>query len=189
MSDLNVLYPKAITNNFIPNFGFNGSRISGTASFGTNNAPFYNYNPTIEYIDNLSKVWRQHTFKFGGYLQRSRKDQSSFASFNGTYDFGDDTSNPYDSQYGFANASLGIYRTFSQASQYALGQYRYWNLEFYAQDTSKVTRRLTIELGLRMYWVQPQYDAALQTSNFLPELRSEERRVGKECRSRWSPYH
>ena len=23
----------------------------------------------------------------------------------------------------------------------------------------------------------------------LPLLRSEERRVGKECRSRWSPYH
>ena len=23
----------------------------------------------------------------------------------------------------------------------------------------------------------------------LPRLRSEERRVGKECRSRWSPYH
>ena len=22
-----------------------------------------------------------------------------------------------------------------------------------------------------------------------PDLRSEERRVGKECRSRWSPYH
>src|SRR2546426_7695188 len=24
---------------------------------------------------------------------------------------------------------------------------------------------------------------------FFPEVRSEERRVGKECRSRWSPYH
>ena len=24
---------------------------------------------------------------------------------------------------------------------------------------------------------------------FLDTLRSEERRVGKECRSRWSPYH
>src|SRR3989441_12316518 len=23
----------------------------------------------------------------------------------------------------------------------------------------------------------------------VPDLRSEERRVGKECRSRWSPYH
>src|SRR3712207_9587202 len=25
--------------------------------------------------------------------------------------------------------------------------------------------------------------------NFVPYYRSEERRVGKECRSRWSPYH
>ena len=24
---------------------------------------------------------------------------------------------------------------------------------------------------------------------YFNELRSEERRVGKECRSRWSPYH
>ena len=23
----------------------------------------------------------------------------------------------------------------------------------------------------------------------VPDVRSEERRVGKECRSRWSPYH
>ena len=29
------------------------------------------------------------------------------------------------------------------------------------------------------------------TEHFLPgtQVRSEERRVGKECRSRWSPYH
>ena len=26
-------------------------------------------------------------------------------------------------------------------------------------------------------------------SNFAGQVRSEERRVGKECRSRWSPYH
>ena len=25
--------------------------------------------------------------------------------------------------------------------------------------------------------------------DFMTQLRSEERRVGKECRSRWSPYH
>ena len=28
-----------------------------------------------------------------------------------------------------------------------------------------------------------------QRKNALHQLRSEERRVGKECRSRWSPYH
>ena len=28
-----------------------------------------------------------------------------------------------------------------------------------------------------------------KTEKGLQNLRSEERRVGKECRSRWSPYH
>ena len=27
------------------------------------------------------------------------------------------------------------------------------------------------------------------TDDHIHEMRSEERRVGKECRSRWSPYH
>src|SRR5256885_5396812 len=31
--------------------------------------------------------------------------------------------------------------------------------------------------------------ARLQRDLGLSDLRSEERRVGKECRSRWSPYH
>ena len=34
-----------------------------------------------------------------------------------------------------------------------------------------------------------QNQAALQVSTQGAVLRSEERRVGKECRSRWSPYH
>ena len=32
------------------------------------------------------------------------------------------------------------------------------------------------------------YGVIRDTGDFL-EMRSEERRVGKECRSRWSPYH
>ena len=28
-----------------------------------------------------------------------------------------------------------------------------------------------------------------EKSHFTDDTRSEERRVGKECRSRWSPYH
>src|SRR3712207_8119579 len=34
-----------------------------------------------------------------------------------------------------------------------------------------------------------QPDAAVPLLVALDDLRSEERRVGKECRSRWSPYH
>ena len=32
-------------------------------------------------------------------------------------------------------------------------------------------------------------DKAAYTREYYKQVRSEERRVGKECRSRWSPYH
>ena len=35
-----------------------------------------------------------------------------------------------------------------------------------------------------------RFDRSKQNyQKWLEEIRSEERRVGKECRSRWSPYH
>ena len=35
-----------------------------------------------------------------------------------------------------------------------------------------------------------ELDSAIyQVSRVFKQMRSEERRVGKECRSRWSPYH
>mgnify|MGYP007105089263 CR=1 FL=1 len=34
-----------------------------------------------------------------------------------------------------------------------------------------------------------EVDAKEDKVTFQDKLRSEERRVGKECRSRWSPYH
>ena len=48
--------------------------------------------------------------------------------------------------------------------------------------------------NLRPYLEINPYKAELQTAAALMEeikgnKRSEERRVGKECRSRWSPYH
>ena len=43
----------------------------------------------------------------------------------------------------------------------------------------------TICLVSKNYW----YNVINYTKVILPAFRSEERRVGKECRSRWSPYH
>ena len=40
------------------------------------------------------------------------------------------------------------------------------------------------------HWVVPHFEKmAYDNSELLKNYRSEERRVGKECRSRWSPYH
>ena len=35
------------------------------------------------------------------------------------------------------------------------------------------------------FYISPEYTSSIK----LCVVRSEERRVGKECRSRWSPYH
>ena len=43
--------------------------------------------------------------------------------------------------------------------------------------------------GNRDFLVGPAFLAACGVQDLPDDDRSEERRVGKECRSRWSPYH
>jgi hypothetical protein len=168
--NLPLLYPSAVQRDYVPNVGFGGTRLANSPGFGTSNAPFINYNTTIDITDGISKVWGRHTIKGGTYLQRSRKDQTSFGAFNGQYNFGDNSANPYDTGYGYANAAAGVYNSFTQAANFINGQYRYWNIEFYIQDTWKISSRLTLDYGMRAAWYQPQYDASLQAATFVPNL-------------------
>ena len=41
---------------------------------------------------------------------------------------------------------------------------------------------------LLMLWCGTYFETK-ESQRQMEQLRSEERRVGKECRSRWSPYH
>ena len=165
--NLPLLYPSAVQRDYLPNVTFGGSRLANSPGFGTSNAPFINYNTTIDITDSVAKVWNRHTFKAGVYMQRSRKNQTSFGAFDGSYNFGDNSANPYDTGFGYANAALGVYNSFTQAANFINGQYRYWNLEFYVQDTWKIRKNLTLDYGIRTAWYQPQYDASLQASTFV----------------------
>src|SRR2546430_9487185 len=42
---------------------------------------------------------------------------------------------------------------------------------------------------LQVLNASPFHSMVVYVSDFELDVRSEERRVGKECRSRWSPYH
>ena len=164
---LPLLYPSAVQDDYIPQINVGGSHLSNTPSFGTADAPFHNYNTTIDYSDNLTKVWGSHTIKAGLYMQRSRKNQTSFSDNNGSYNWGDTTANPLDTGYGYSNMLYGVYNAFDQSSAYINGLYRYWNIEEYVQDTWKITPRVTFDYGLRGSWYQPQYDAGKQASTFI----------------------
>ncbi|MBV9441673.1 MAG: TonB-dependent receptor, partial [Acidobacteriaceae bacterium] len=167
---LPLLYPGAVQNNYIPGFNFAGTNL--TSAFAPNfssvgDAPFVNYNTLFNWSDNITKIAGTHVVKTGVFFERSRKNQSSFGNNNGFYNFGDTSANPLDTGFGYSNAALGVYQTFDQANNYINGQYRYWNIEGYVQDTWKLTPRITLDYGLRIQWYQPQYDASLQASTFV----------------------
>jgi hypothetical protein len=169
VSGLPVLYPSAVVDDYPPQFNL-GGRFGTSPNIGSNNAPFDNFNTTYDFLANLTKVWGRHTSKLGTYVQKSLKDQSGFGANNGIINFSNDSANPFDTGYSAANAAIGVFNTFQQASVYPIGEYRYWNVEWYLQDNWKVNDRLTLDYGMRFYWVQPQHDQAGLTSNFAPEI-------------------
>lgn len=169
---------------WIPQFAFSGNKINTGPTMRTAGnildmsqgggafSPFDSIHTILEIADNYTKVWNKHLIKAGIYMQRARKDQTVYAQTGGAYDFGDSSTNPYDTGFGFANAAAGVYTAFTQASNYLNGQYRYTNLEMYVQDTWKVTSRVTLDLGLRAYLIQPTFEQGLHTSTFSPSAYS-----------------
>ncbi len=169
LTNFPYLFPDAVQSDYIPDFRFRGGRTGNAGFYQTDRGPFTNQNVTWDVIANLTKIWGSHAAKFGAYYQRSFKPQSIFASFNSQVDFIDDGANPFDTGFSYANAATGVFRTYTQASKYALPEWRYKNIEWYGQDNWKVNRRLTLDYGVRFYHLTPQWDTTLQASNFLPD--------------------
>jgi hypothetical protein len=105
-------------------------------------------------------------------LKQQNLNQRNALPFQGDLSFANDTNNPLDSGFGFANAALGVFTAYTQQSSFVEGKFVYNQIEAYAQDNWKVNRRLTLDYGLRFTYQQPQYDANGQASNFFPEKYS-----------------
>jgi Carboxypeptidase regulatory-like domain len=168
LSNFPLLYPSAVQRDYVPSFTYGGRVGTFSPTNSTQYAPFENFNTTHDVNASITRLFGRHTGKAGLFVNHALKSQSSRAFANGLVSFQNDASNPFDSGYPFANAALGIYQTFSQAGQWVKGNYVYNNVEWYAQDNWRVTDNLTLDYGIRFYWLEPTYDTRLQTSNFLP---------------------
>ena len=164
--------------NEVSPINFDGSRVTlpPTFQWGSRiaNAPpnnaypgFADYSAVKDFAVSVTKVFGRHTLKTGYYKQSAAKRQNQGNPF-GTLNFANDANNPLDSGFGYANAMLGIFSSYNQASRFVEGQYSYTNDEAYIQDNWKVTNRLTLDYGLRFVHQQPQYETTGQASNFLP---------------------
>jgi hypothetical protein len=158
--------------NLPPVFGW-GNRI-GNAPPNQRYPGWLNINRTQDVAVSLTKLSGGHTFKGGFYNNHSFKAQNTGAgglanlSFQGYVNFGNDTNNPLDTGFGYANAASGVFTQYLQASSFIEGQMIYNNTEFYLQDNWKLNPRLTVDYGVRFTRQQPQYDKFQQMSNFFP---------------------
>lgn len=160
-----------------------GSGQNDEMSFAVGTSPYFNDNPIWTIEDNLSKVVGQHQFKMGVYWETNAKVQPAGNNYTGSFSFTPSTSNPANTGFGscpkgfscgdsYANMLLGYYNSYSQQTQRTVFDVKYQNLEFYVQDNWRVTRRLTLDLGIRFYHQTPQYDANGTFAEFVPSLFS-----------------
>ena len=113
LTGLPYLYPDAPQGDYIPRLQFRGGRTGNAGEYQTHQGPFVNENKTFDAIANLTKIFGAHSTKFGVYYQASYKAQSNFASFNATINFTDNSSNPYDTGYSYANALTGVFNSYT----------------------------------------------------------------------------
>jgi hypothetical protein len=108
------------------------------------------------FSDNISKVWGTHTMKFGVFYEFVINDQPSNGYSNGQIVEapwgGNSTGNAY------ADLLTGIVAQYSEQNKNHLNNEAYNTIEFFAQDSWKINKRLTLELGLRASHLGPWYD-------------------------------
>lgn len=111
--------------------------------------------------DNLTKVWNNHTFKFGILFEYSGENDGDqinvntvpggASNQNGTFIFSDPrTGLGATAGIGMANLALGLADSYTEIGPRALTIWRAWMWEGFAQDSWKVTPKLHIEYGVRL---------------------------------------
>jgi Carboxypeptidase regulatory-like domain len=153
--------------NLIPDMTFSSIQnyANPTMNDGT---PYFNQNTIYSFIDNVSKISGTHTFKMGIYYEHTQKLQSASPPVRGNISFNTDSNNPGDANNSYANALLGNYDSYAEATNRPQGNYIFTNLEWFFQDDWKIKRNLSLSYGLRFYHDNPQYDARNQLASFSP---------------------
>ncbi len=155
---LGQLYPKNNPLNVVPGASFGG--VTGSASIGFDaRFPMHDYTNAVSFSDGLTKVAGPHTLKAGIYYEWAEYLQAhhagSSSNFAGNFNFGNTAANPFDSNNAYSNALLGNFQTYQEVN--ALVDYWPINkvLEWYAQDTWKVGKKLTLDYGIRFTYDIP----------------------------------
>jgi hypothetical protein len=120
---------------------------SGGFAVDTGYFPWKNANPTYTYRDIMTKISGKHTFSFGAYFVAAQKNQESSLDVQGQLSFAN--SAPNSTGNPFADLLTGQIGGYTQNENNLYYYDRYKILEPFFQDDWRVTKKLTVNLGLR----------------------------------------
>jgi hypothetical protein len=149
------LFPDSNVRNRFPRFncGVGSCNFTGYSSMWLNDGKDY------AWTDNLTLLRGKHTWKAGVYFNLDDKQQQPSWNDAGSFDFSSSTTRVFagDTNNGLSNLLLGNYQSAAQANGRFYGSFRFIGLEGYVQDSWKIQKRLTLELGARYVYYGPTY--------------------------------
>jgi Carboxypeptidase regulatory-like domain/TonB-dependent Receptor Plug Domain len=117
--------------------------------------PILAWNDSFAVTDNLTKVYKSHTMKFGMFIEQANKKQQSNQDWNiemFQWGQGGGTGN------NFGDLFVGHPGQVAMGSDRPGDNFRYYNYEFYAQDSWKVRPSFTLEYGLRLAYLPNNFE-------------------------------
>jgi len=151
---------------YMPDISFGGQPSNTPVVLTGSRIPWKNVSRNYDLMHNMTKITGVHQIKFGLYVQFVRKSDPTPSDYRGQYNFSRNTLNPYDSGNSFANALLGVYSQYQESNARPITMSHMWSREWYVQDNWRVSRRLTLDYGLRFYSWGPCWDEGMRQATF-----------------------
>ena len=162
--------------NYLPTATYSGGSLPNPDMFnpsttGNDEIPYKNFNDNYNLQDNFSKVIGNHNIKAGMYVEyQSKVEPNAGYNYAGSFNFGSSVNNPLDTGDGYANALLGVYQTYTEATNIKSPNVYYWLDEGYIQDNWRVSRRFTLDIGLRLAHQGTMHEDYGAFADFFPQL-------------------
>jgi hypothetical protein len=200
LGGLGQRYPSANADDIVPAATFGG--VPGTPPTIAFDGRFPIDGGDARWIvaDRLSWSIGRHLVKAGVYYEFDRNSEGPgpiATCFSGCFNFAADPNNPFNTGYAFANALIGTFTSYQEATARPLSAGRTQFAEWFVQDSWKVRSNLTAEFGVRFAWGRPwrllpgesgaafvaeRWDATRQPRLFMPAIVNG-RRVGADAES------
>jgi hypothetical protein len=163
LASLGQFYPTNNPLGIIPQASYGGVPNAAAITYD-GRFPLRGADTAFNISNNTTYTWGAHTFKAGIAIERVRNYEGEQGTYGGSFAFGRDANNPLDSNYAYSNAALGVFANYSESQSRPSNEGRKTTMGWFVQDTWKISRKLTMDIGLRFVWFNQWYHNRQQAS-------------------------